>query len=185
MRNKVGANQARRSTLCLAHQGCLLKQGKSRARPGPGQFASGGTQVLRTNGQALDTPAGGSENRVSDGGRDSRRRCLADAARLLCARHDMHLHLGHLVHPQYRVIVEVRLLDAPVPDRDLLTERSIEPKDDAALHLCLDTFRQAAACPSRRAPQQAPKHPADAAHRRAAAAETRRDPLRLRRRPRQ
>ena len=50
-------------------------------------------------------------------------------------RHDVHLDGRHLVDAQERVVVEVRLLDHAVLQRDLAVQRRRQPEADAAFHL--------------------------------------------------
>src|SRR3989442_45550 len=65
----------------------------------------------------------GREDRVADGRRDRWRARLADAALGIARRHDVHLDLGHLGHPEHPVVVEVALLHAALVDRDLAPQR--------------------------------------------------------------
>src|SRR6266581_4694651 len=91
--------------------------------------------------QLADALAGGREDRVRHGGRDRRRARLADSAGGFLARHDVHLDLGHFAHAQHAVVVEVRLLDAAVLERDLPVEGRGEAVHDCTLDLALDDVR--------------------------------------------
>ena len=53
-------------------------------------------------------------------------------------RHDMHLDRRHLVDAQRRVVVEVRLLDDAVLERDRAVQRGGQAEADAAFHLRAD-----------------------------------------------
>src|SRR5262245_39007499 len=50
----------------------------------------------------------------------------------------MHLDWRYLIDAQDPIVMEVRLLDAAILDRDLAIECTGETEDDAALHLCAD-----------------------------------------------
>src|SRR2546425_11542376 len=102
---------------------------------------------LTQQGQLADALAGGREDRVRHGGRDRRRAWFADSTGGFLARHDVHLDLRHFAHAQHPVVVEVRLLDAAVLERDLAVEGRGEAVHDGALDLAPDdigVYRHAA-----------------------------------------
>src|SRR2546430_420304 len=102
----------------------------------------GGAGVRSTQQRQLaDALARRREHRVRHSGGDRRRARLADSARGLRARHDMHLDLRHFAHAQHPVVVEVRLLHAAVLERDLAVQRRGEAVYDRALDLALDDVR--------------------------------------------
>src|SRR5512144_195492 len=74
-------------------------------------------------------------DRVRERRRERRDAGLADAGRLFRRRHDVHVDPRHLRDPQHGVIVEVRLLDGAVLQRDAAVERGGERVADAAFHL--------------------------------------------------
>src|SRR5512142_2366037 len=90
-------------------------------------------QVLLADRQTPDSLSGSREERVADRGCDGRDTRLAAARRRCLARHDVHLDLRHLVHPEQLIVVEVALLDATRLDGDLALERCRQAEDDAAL----------------------------------------------------
>ncbi len=94
--------------------------------------------VQRQLAQAL---AGEREDRVRDRRRDRRHAGSPTPPDLLRARHDVHLDLRHLVHAQHRVVVEVRLLHAPVLEGELAVQRRAEAEGDAGLDLRRDRRR--------------------------------------------
>src|SRR2546422_59400 len=97
--------------------------------------------------QLADALAGGREDRVRHGGRDRRRAWFADPTGGFLARHDVHLDLRHFAHAQHPVVVEVRLLDAAVLERDLAVEGRGKAVHDGALNLAPDdigVYRHAA-----------------------------------------
>src|SRR5207245_3292243 len=77
-------------------------------------------QPQRQPAQAL---ARGGEDGVGHRGRYGRHAGLADSAGPLRARDDVHLDRRRLVHPQRRVIVEVRLLHLALAQRDRVVQR--------------------------------------------------------------
>src|SRR5215471_5616132 len=87
--------------------------------------------------QLADALARRCEDRVGDRWGDRRGAGLAHASGRFLARHDVHLDLGHLVHPQHPVVVEVRLLHLAVLERDLAVQGGGQPVDDRALDLAL------------------------------------------------
>ena len=97
--------------------------------------------VVVVERQRADAFAGGRKDRIRQCRRDHRNRGFADAAPAPCARDDDGLDLRHLRQPQHPVIVEIRLLDAAVPDRDLAVKRGSERKHGRAFDLHLDGER--------------------------------------------
>src|SRR6266496_1133983 len=75
------------------------------------------------------------ENGVGDRRRDRRHGGLADTSGLLGARDDVRFDSRHLVEPQQRVVVKIRLLDASLFEADLSVERRRQAEDDTGLHL--------------------------------------------------
>src|SRR5262249_52235808 len=59
------------------------------------------------------------EKSVGRRGRDRRNSRLADSAGLLVARNDVDFDFWRLAHAQHRIVVEIRLLDAAVLEREL------------------------------------------------------------------
>src|SRR5262249_14653322 len=66
-------------------------------------------------------------DRIGDRRGDQRGRHLADAGWMVVGRHHLDEHLRHLVQARHVIVVEVRLLDRAVIDRDPLEEREPEP----------------------------------------------------------
>ena len=94
-----------------------------------------GFQAVRLDRQLAQPHARRRIDSVEHGGRQRRRAGLADAAGLLAALDDLDLDRRSLVDAQHAVVVEVRLLDAAVLERDLAPQRRGDAEDDAALHL--------------------------------------------------
>src|SRR2546430_17185904 len=78
--------------------------------------------LARERQRANRLPIKGKE-RVGERGRDHGGAGLAYAGRLGVGGHDVHLDARRLVHAQHRVVVEVRLLDHAVLQRDRTGER--------------------------------------------------------------
>ena len=76
-------------------------------------------QVVVLQRERADTLAGCSKDRVAERRRHERWRRLANAAPESAARHDNALHFRRLGKTHHRIVVEVRLLDAPVLNGDL------------------------------------------------------------------
>src|SRR6267143_880792 len=122
--------------------------GLARSAPVLASFARRtGEAASAEDRQLADALAGGREDRVRHGGRDRRRARFADSTGGFLARHDVHLDLRHFAHSQHPVVVEVRLLDAAVLERDLAVEGRGEAVHDGALDLAPDdigVYRHAA-----------------------------------------
>src|SRR5260370_12058550 len=91
-----------------------------------------------TNWQASDGVAGGSENGVGQRGSNRGNAGLADACGAQFARNDVDLDFRGFEHAEHLVVVEIRLLDAAVFERDFRFESGRQTEDDAAFHLCFD-----------------------------------------------
>src|SRR5690348_5237282 len=75
------------------------------------------------------------EHRVGERGcRDGRAR-LADPAGRLAVSHEVHLHRRRLIDPQHANVMEVRLLDPAILERDLAPQGTADAEHDAALDL--------------------------------------------------
>src|SRR5205085_3725095 len=126
--------------------GVLCETGMRKKSPGllrgPGfVYGSLDLQVRGIDRQLADALAGGGEDGTGDRGREGRQARLADTARRFRALHDVHLDLRHLIDAQHLIVVEVRLLDAPVLEGHLAVERGSQAVDDRALDLALDNLR--------------------------------------------
>src|SRR5215469_4344463 len=76
-------------------------------------------QVVALQRERADALAGCSKDRVAERRRHERWRRLANAAPESAARHDNALDFRRLGKTHHRIVVEVRLLDAPVLNSDL------------------------------------------------------------------
>src|SRR5690606_2438568 len=79
--------------------------------------------------------------RVGDRGGDWRCARFSDAGRRLGRRYDVHFDFGHLVDAQHLVVVEVRLHDLAVVQRNFAHEQRRQAIADAAFHLRNDNIR--------------------------------------------
>src|SRR5438445_1331040 len=129
------AASARRRALRAVNRSTGLARSAPVLASTPGRPA---TTPAAEDRRLADALAGGREDRVRHRGRDRRRARLADSAGGFRARHDVHLDLGHFAHAQHAVVVEVRLLDAAVLERDLAIQGGGEPVRDRTLDLALD-----------------------------------------------
>src|SRR6185295_17795297 len=96
---------------------------------------SDGSQLRGIDRQFAQPFARGGENRIDHGRPDGCRWRLAQAPRHLHALDEMNFHSRSLVDPQHLVGVEVRLLDAAAPERDLAIEGGRDPEHGASLDL--------------------------------------------------
>ena len=87
------------------------------------------------------THTGKLRDRAADRGRDQWRRHLTGTGRRIVGRDHLDVHHRHLVHARHPVVVEVRLLDLAILDRDAFGECQPESIDDAALGLGRDVVR--------------------------------------------
>src|SRR5262249_59768320 len=60
---------------------------------------------------------------------------LANATWIFITFDDLYLDDGRFLHPKHTIIVEVRLLNAPIFEGDFAPEQSRDTEDDATLHL--------------------------------------------------
>ena len=88
--------------------------------------------------QRAHAAAGRRVHRVRDGRLYAGGAGLADAARLRAALDQVGLDARRLADPQHRIVIEVRLLHAPVGDRDLAGEYGTQAEDHAACELRMD-----------------------------------------------
>src|SRR5919198_4372805 len=91
--------------------------------------------------QPLETLSRERKNRVGNGWRDGWGSRFADSSWSFLARHDMHAAFGHLVDAQYRIVAEVRLLDAAIFQRDAPVQRGGKAEGDRRLNLCFNRER--------------------------------------------
>src|SRR5215813_14300491 len=98
-------------------------------------------QVVVLQRERADALAGCSKNRVAERRGHERWRRLANAAPEPAARHDNALNFRRLGKTHHRIVVEVRLLDAPVINGDLAKQGGGEAPHDAAFHLLGDGER--------------------------------------------
>src|SRR5215470_9511212 len=92
-------------------------------------------EVVVLQRERADALAGCSKDRVAERRRHERWRRLANAAPESAARHDNALDSRRLGKTHHRIVVEVRLLDAPVLNGDLAKLRGGEAPHDAAFYL--------------------------------------------------
>src|SRR5207237_5200911 len=92
-------------------------------------------QIFGADRQPADGLAGNGKNGIAQGRRNRRSARLAATTGRFVARHNVHFDLGHLVHAQQVVVIEIALLDAPLGNGDLAFEGRRETVDDTPFHL--------------------------------------------------
>src|SRR5438093_13728069 len=90
---------------------------------------------LRAGSEPPDALPGRGENGVAHGRGDHRQSGLADTGRLFLAHDYVDFRFRSLDHERHFVVVEVRLLDAPVLDGDGVVQSGGKAIDGGAFHL--------------------------------------------------
>src|SRR6476660_472782 len=98
-------------------------------------------QIVVFERQGADALAGRRENRVAESRSERRNGGFASPAPGTLAGHDHRLHARHVGQTEHRLIMEIRLLDLPVLERDLAVERRRGAENDAAFGLQFDAER--------------------------------------------
>src|SRR5207253_3720517 len=94
--------------------------------------------LRHTDRQLADPLPSRSEHSVRDSRSCARNPRLPNAARLLIALHNVGFNFRTLVHAHHGKSVEIRLLQPPILECELLIERSRRTEDCAALQLGCD-----------------------------------------------
>ena len=79
--------------------------------------------------------------RIADGRRHVDDADLAHACRRIVGRYDLGVDFRQVAHPQYRIVVEVRLLDGAALHRELLEQRRGKAVHHRAFQLRMDVIR--------------------------------------------
>ena len=91
--------------------------------------------ALRRERRVAQARPGELGDRVADRRRHQWRGHLPDAGRRVVGRYHLNVHQRHIAHARDQIVVEVRLLDRAVFDRDALHQGEAQPVDNAALAL--------------------------------------------------
>src|SRR5260370_38408366 len=98
-------------------------------------------QIFRADGKAPDAFPGRRENGVAHGRGNDRQAGLADSSGLFLAHHHVDFRFRSFVDARHLLIVEIRLLDAPIFDVDGVVQSGGKTVDAGAHELSTDAVR--------------------------------------------